>query len=145
MGISLSVSVHVRALGHRILGGRAPLVQVMGRRGQTSSAFSDARFESGNCEHVPQGSSQRRAFHLSANYCCFHFPGNAHTLLLLLPNVLGAANTCLSATATTQGPATRTRVCNLPVGPCHHQGSSNQALDTGPDFWVHHPESTHRP
>ena len=66
-----------------------------------------------------------------------------HLLWLSLPlplsNAPGAAYTCLRVTATSQDPATRSSLCHLPMGPCHCQRSSNQALATS---HAHLPEST---
>ena len=91
----------------------------------------------------PQGSAQRRALQTSTTHCCSHIPGNTPVLLLPLLNVLGAAYS--KVTATFQGPATRSSLCHLPIGPCHYQGPSNQVLATSPAHCLHLPGSTHRP
>lgn len=57
--------------------------------------------------HPPQWLYQRRTLQLSAIYCCSHFPGDVHALLLPLPKALGTYYTCLKFSAASQGPATR--------------------------------------
>ena len=69
---------------------------------------------------------------MSTTYCCSHSSGNAHNLLLPLPNTLGTAYTCLRVTAVSHGPATRCRLCHLPMDHCHSQEPRNQALTTSP-------------
>ena len=41
-----------------------------------------------NRHHLRLQSPQRRALHLNTTCCCSHSPGNSHTLLLPLPNVV---------------------------------------------------------
>ena len=88
----------------------------------------------------PQRSAKRKALQLSSTHCSLS-PGNAHTLLLPLPNALGAAYTCLKITATSQCPATRSSLHHLPSCPCLFQGPSNQALATSPTHCLHLPGS----
>ena len=87
---------------------------------------------------------------IANTHCCSHTPGNAHILPLPLPNALGAAYTFLnlaatshSSAATSHSAATRRSLCNLPMGPCHCQGPSNQALATSPAHCLHLPGSMH--
>ena len=98
-----------------------------------------------NRHHVrpqsPQRSAHRRATQPSTIHCCSHSPENTHTLLLPLPNAPGTTYTCLRITATSQSPATRSRLCHFPTCPCHSQGPRNQALATGPDHCLHVPGS----
>ena len=66
-------------------------------------------------------------------------PWECTHMLLLLPNALGATYTSLSVTATSKAPATKSSLHHLPMGPCHCQGPSNQALATRPVHCLHSP------
>ena len=65
----------------------------------------------------PQRSAQRKALQPSTTCCCSQSPGDAHTLLLPLPSVPGATYTWLRVTITCHGPAMRSILCHLPMGP----------------------------
>ena len=70
--------------------------------------------------------------------CCSHFPGNSHTLLLLLlPNALVTITI-------SQGPAKRSSLCHLPAGPCCCWEPNNQALTADPIHCLLLPENTLR-
>ena len=88
---------------------------------------------------------QMRALQLSTTCCCSHSPGNAHALLLPLPKALGTTYTCLSVTATSQGPATRSSLHHLSVSPHYYRGPSSQAQATGPAHCLYLLGHTHRP
>ena len=116
-----------------------------GQQGQSVTAISDSRgglqvlsvfYGSVNRHHLqpqsPLGSLQWRALQSSTIHCGSHYPGKVHTLLLPLPKALGPACTSLRVTVTSQGPATRSSLCHIPMGPFHCQGPSNQALATVP-------------
>ena len=87
--------------------------------------------------------SKNRALQPSTTCCCSHSPGNIPILLLPLPNVPGTTYTCLT-TVTSQGPATRSTLLHLPMGPCRCQGPSNQALAATLAHCLHLPGNTHR-
>ena len=86
---------------------------------------------------LPQGSVRRWALQPSATHCCSHSSGNAHALLLPLPNGVGTAYTCMRVTATSQGPVTRSSLCHLPTGPCYCQVPSSQAVAASPAHCLH--------
>ena len=113
------------------------------RQGQTTTVISDSRGELGPpplgfCEQallvapVTSEAGTERALQLSTTCCCSHSSGDAHTLLLQLPNAPGATYFRLRVTSTSQGPATRNSLHHLPTRPCHCQGPSNQLLATSP-------------
>lgn len=150
------LSLHTHGLLEgRAIGGEAPLVppaqakhdRVLlvwstGSRGKPPVIYESrgghACYHEGsmNRHHLqpqsPQRSAQRGALQPSTTRCCSHCPGNTHALMLPLTNVSGTIQNFLKLTATSQGPATRSSLHHLPVGPCHCQRPSNQALATSP-------------
>ena len=117
-------------------------------QGQTNAAISDSRGGHG----LPPLAICEQAHHLrpqspqwSVQCFCPLSPGNAHILLLPLPNVPGATYSCLRVTATSHGPATRRSLYHLPTGPCHCQEPSNKALANSPAHCLHLPGSNSRP
>ena len=121
--------------------------------GQTTPVISDTRGGCGPpplgvCEQAPpiaQGTSEVSKEEDTAtehHLLLLHSTGNTPALLLPLPDTLGTTYTCL-ITVTSQCPATRSSLCHLPMGPCHCQGPSNQALTTSPAHCLHLPGSMH--
>lgn len=119
-------------------------------RGQTTAVVSDSR---GGCRPPPPGVHEwvppvppvtsgvsAEEGTATESHLLLSLSGNAHTL----PNVLGAAYTCLKITATSQGPGARSSLCHLPRDLCHCQWPSYQALATSPAQCLHLPESMHR-
>ena len=153
------------------MGDRAPLVWDKGSwrlsrmwhllhdlqvQGETTAVNSDNRGGHGPsplrvCEHTPPaapgttefGKEESTATEHHLLLLSPHSHGNTPALLLLsLPEALSTTYTCL-ITVTSQSPATRSSLHHLPMGPCHCQGSSNQALATSLAHCHHLPGSMH--
>ena len=123
------------------------------QQGQSPAAISDTRGGHGPppllvCEQappvVPVTSEDRKEEDTAIEH---------HPLLLSLPwehtHLAAATATCPGATytflitVTSQGPATRSSLCHLPVVLDSGKGPSNQALATSPAHCLHLPGSTH--
>ena len=74
----------------------------------------------------------------------FSLPRNAHALLLPLQKSPGSTYTYLRITASSQGPATRTSLYQLPAGPHNCQVNSYWQLATGTAHHFHLPGSMHK-
>ena len=105
-------------------------------------AFSANTRGSVNRLQVPERSVNKMALQLSTIHCWSHSPEYPSHQLLSLPNAPGTTNTCLMI-VTPHGPATRSCMHHLPMGPCHCQGPSNQALATGTVHYLHLPGGMH--
>ena len=121
------------------------------QQGQSPAAISDTRGGHGPppllvCEQappvVPVTSEDRKEEDTAIEH---------HPLLLSLPwehtHLAAATATCPGATytflitVTSQGPATRSSLCHLPMDPSHCQESSNQGLGASPAHCLHLPGS----